>query len=211
MKKTSMIAFGLFLFGILVLASGCQKSERFQTAFPLEADEVTRLLVQVGLPGEISEKETQSRQNGSISYVIRDAAETYGDCGNSKMVANVVSLARRDGRALSTIFDQSVADEPILWADWERQIKLATLLYGGFEDEEALYKACIEAELPSGSNSFRWETELSEGYCRVYYEPRRNKTYDERGYELVTYSAMLRVDIYESRDLYENMNADNPS
>lgn len=206
-----MIAFGLFLFGILVLASGCQKSERFQTAFPLEADEVTRLLVQVGLPGEISEKETQSRQNGSISYVIRDAAETYGDCGNSKMVANVVSLARRDGRALSTIFDQSVADEPILWADWERQIKLATLLYGGFEDEEALYKACIEAELPSGSNSFRWETELSEGYCRVYYEPRRNKTYDERGYELVTYSAMLRVDIYESRDLYENMNADNPS
>lgn len=211
MQKPSMIAFGLSLFGILVLASGCQKDERFQTAFPLEADEVTRLLVQVGLPGEISEKETESRKSGSISYVIRNAAETYGDSGNSKLVANVVSLARRDGRALSTIFVQSVAGEPVLWADWERQIKFATLLYGGFEDEEALYNACIEAELPTDTKSFRWETERSEGYCRVHYEPRRNKTYDERGYEVVTYSAILRVDIYESLDLYEKIYAGNQS
>lgn len=203
-----MITFGLFLLGFLVLASGCQKKERFQTVFPLEADEVTRLLEQVGLPGEISEGETVSRQEGHISYVIRNAAQTYGDSGNSKMVANVVSLARKDGRALSTIFDQSVAGEPVVWADWERQIKLAALLYGGFEDEETLYQACLEAELPTGTNSFRWETELSEGYCRVYYKPRKSKTYDERRYEVVTCSAALWVSIYESRELYEQMRAD---
>lgn len=207
MKKTSVIVFGLFLLGILLLVSGCQKSERV----PLEEDEVTRLLEQVGLPGEISEDETESRKKGQISYVIRDPAETYGDSGNKKMVAGVTSLVRKDGRALSTTFVQNVAEEPIVWADWERQIKLATLLYGGFADEEVLYKACTEAELPTDTNSFSWETELPEGYCRVQYRTHRNKTYDERNFEVVYYSATMWVSIYESRAFYERLYPDDQS
>lgn len=203
--NTPLIAIALSFLGILAFMSGCQKNQRFQTTFPLEAGDVTRLLEYVGLPGEISEDETESRQAGRISYVIRDNTETYGDGGNSKMVANVVSLAHRDGRALSTIFNQSAVGDSIVWSDWQRQIKFAALLYGGFADEEALYKACIEADLPADTKSFRWEAELPEGYCCVSFNPRRNRTNDERGYEVETYSVILRVEIYESREFYEQM------
>ena len=210
MKKSSAIAFGLFLIGIL-LVCGCQKNERVQTAYRLEPDEITSLLEQVGLPGEISGEETASYREGHISYVIRDPAETYGDGGNSKMVANVASFSSKDGRALLTVFNQNVSEEPIVWADWERQIKLAALLYGDFEDEESLYKACIEAELPTDTNSFQWKTELPEGYCCVSYGTHRSKTYDERGFEVVNYSATLRVNIYESREFYEQLYPDDQS
>lgn len=208
MQKSFRITFGLFLLGMLLLVSGCQMSKHVQTAYPLEEDELTRLLEQVGLPGTISEDETVSRQEGHISYVIRNPAETYGNSGNNKLVANVTSLVRKDGRVLSTIFHQSVAGEPIVWADWERQIKLAALLYGGFEDEGTLYKACTEAELPTDTTSFRWETDFPEGYYCVVYRSHKNKAYDERSFEVVTCSATLWVDIYESRELYDKMKAD---
>lgn len=207
MKRASVIAFGLFLFGVLLLVSGCQKRD----CVPLSEDAVTSLLAQVGLPGEISPDETVSQGKGRISYVIRDPAETYGDGGSSKMVAGVTSLVRKDGRALSATFVQNVAEEPIVWEDWERQIKLAVLLYGGFEDEEDLYKACTEAELPTDTASFSWETERPEGYCRVTYRTQKYKTYDERNFEVVNHSATMWVSIYESRAFYEKLYPDDRS
>lgn len=201
-------SFVILFFGILLLISACQKNEHFQATFPLSADEVTKLLEKSGLQGEISENETESRQDGRISYVIRNAAETYTDSENGKLVANVVSLTRKDGRALSVVFNQSVLDEAIVWTDWERQIRFASLLYGGFEDEEALYRACMEAQQSADRKTFSCKIELPDGYCIVSYNPYKSKTYDENDYEIVNYSAFLRVNIYESRNLYEHMNAE---
>ena len=202
MKRIASI---IVLITILVFTCGCQNDDKFTSSFPLDKNEVTRILGQVGLQGEVSDDETESSKDGRVSYVIRDNAETCSDSENGKFVANVVSLAHKDGRALATVFDQSVAGEKINWSDWEQQIKFATLLYGGFGNEEVLYNACLEEDLPAGSEAFSFDIELADGYCIVSYQPRTNKTYDDNAFEVVNYSATLRVNIYETKELYEKI------
>ncbi len=117
-----------------------------------------------------------------------------------------ISSANYEGeRVLYTIFDQSVDSNQIVREDWKQQIVFATLLYGGFENEEAVYQAFLAEELPDGKPAFMWDAQLPEGYCTVSYSYRSNRTYDENGFSVQNQSAFLRVNIYESYELYQEL------
>ena len=205
MKRLIYAFLAVCVLGVLLSLTGSKKDERFQTTFPLEEEVITATLEKVGLPGIISESETDSYRKGHIHYVVRSPTETYDDTSNSVFLTDISSSNYEGERMLFTIFDQSIDSDQIEWKDWKQQIVFATLLYGGFENEEDVYQAFLEKELPDGKTSFRWDAQLSGGYCRVSYTFRSHRTYDEDGFPTRKQSASLRVDIYESYELYQKL------
>ncbi|WP_312611779.1 hypothetical protein [Oscillibacter sp.] len=219
MKRFIYVFLAVCVLGVLFSLTGSKKDERFQTTFPLEEEVVTATLEKTGLPGIISESETDSYRKGHIQYVVRSPTETYDGTNNSLFFAYISSANYEGERMLFTLFDQSVDSEQIVWEDWKQQIVFATLLYGGFENEEEVYQAFLEkevpkdffgkaVELPGGYSrvSYRGDVQLPEGYCRVSYTFRSRRTYDEDGFPTRKQSASLRVDIYESYELYQKLN-----
>lgn len=219
MKRLIYVFLAVCVLGVLFSLTGSKKDERFQTTFPLEEEVVTATLEKTGLPGVISESETESYRKGHIHYVVRSPTETYDGTNNSAFLADISSSNYKGERMLFTLFDQSVDSEQIVWEDWKQQIVFATLLYGGFENEEEVYQAFLEkeipkdffgkaVELPGGYSrvSYRGDVQLPEGYCRVSYTFRSRRTYDEDDFPIKKQSASLRVDIYESYELYQKLN-----
>ena len=206
MKRQNWFLVLLSALAIFCILTGCQKSREFQTVFPLDAATVNETLTKAGLPGSVREDETYSQQEGHVSYTIRRAPESPDEPEDGVFVASVSSVQLADGRLLYTTFVQHRDSDQFQWADWKQQIVSATMLYGGFADGEALYQAFAEQGVPEDGES-RWEADLPEGYCRVSYGAKDNKTYDEDGFEVHTYTATLRVDMFETRALYESLMA----
>ncbi len=206
MKRLIYLFLAVCVLGILLYSlTDCKKDERFQTAFPLEKEVITATLEKSGLPGIISESETTSYTEGHILYVVRSPTETYDGTSNSVFLAGISSMNYEGERMLSTTFDQRVVSDQIEWEDWKQQIVFATLLYGGFENEEDVYRAFLEKELPDGKTSFGWDAHLSGGYCTVSYSSRSHTTYNEDNFPIRKQSAFLRVNIYESYELYQKL------
>ncbi|WP_312634820.1 hypothetical protein [Oscillibacter sp.] len=206
MKRLIYVFLAVCVLGALFSLIGSKKDERFQTTFPLEEEVITATLEKAGLPGIISESETDSYRKGHMHYVVRSPTETYDGTNNSVFLVDISSSNYEGERMLFTIFDQSIDSDQIEWEDWKQQIVFATLLYGGFENEEDVYQAFLEKELPDGKTSFRWDAQLSGGYCRVDYSSRSHTTYNEDGFPTRKQSASLRVNIYESYELYQKLN-----
>lgn len=204
MKRRNLLIVFLSALAIFCILTGCQKSREFQTVFPLDAATVNETLTKAGLPGSVREDETYSQQEGHVSYTIRRAPEHPDEPEDGVFVASVSSVQLTDGRLLYTTFVQHRDSDQFQWADWKQQIVFAAMLYGGFADEEAVYQALSEPGDPA-DGEYRWEAELPEGYCRVSYGAKDNKTYDEDGFEVHTYTATLRVNIFETRALYESL------
>ncbi len=204
MKRRNLLIVFLSALAIFCILTGCQKSRKFQTVFPLDAATVNETLTKAGLPGSVREDETYSQQEGHVSYTIRRAPEHPDEPEDGVFVASVSSVQLTDGRLLYTTFVQHRDSDQFQWADWKQQIVFAAMLYGGFADEEAVYQALSEQGDPA-DGEYRWEAELPEGCCRVSYGAKDNKTYDEDGFEVHTYTATLRVDVFETRALYESL------
>ena len=206
MKRRNLLIVFLSALAIFCILTGCQKSREFQTVFPLDAATVNETLTKAGLPGSVCEDETYSQQEGHVSYTIRRAPEHPDEPEDGVFVASVSSVQLTDGRLLYTTFVQHRDSDQFQWADWKQQIVFAAMLYGGFADEEAVYQALSEQGDPA-DGEYRWEAELPAGCCRVSYGAKDNKTYDEDGFEVHTYTATLRVDVFETRALYESLMA----
>lgn len=201
------------MFGVFSSASAGADDTLPQLAFPLDAAEITHALQKTGLPGEISESETSSKMEGQVLYVVRSLTETYLDTASpeeapddpcSRVITAAVTSAVSEGeRVIFTVFYQKSVSDPFSWEDWKRQIVFATLLYGGFEDEEELFRAFIGKALPEGLNSYELDAQLPGGYCTVRYEsPRQDQNH---GAEQRHQFASMSVSIFESRALYQRL------
>lgn len=201
------------VFGILCSVTSCKRSEKFQTAFPLDEVVVTDTLEQAGLPGTISDSESETSLQTKkdihyTHYVVRDETEHYDNTETGMFVTDILSADYKGKRMLYMTFDQRIASNQIEWENWKAYIVFAALLYGGFENEEDIYQAFLGKELPEGKTAFQWDAQLPEGYCTVSYHLRSGHTiYDKDGFARKKRSAFLRVNIYESYDLYQELKA----
>lgn len=207
MRQRPYLFLLICVLGILCILAVYKQGGSDQTAFPLEEDVVTEILEKVGLPGVISQAETSSPASGSINFVVRSETEYYEGTENPVLIAGISSANYKGKRILSTVFDQSVVSEQIEWEDWKQQIVFATLLYGDFENEEEVYLAFLENEIPEGKTAFTCDAQLSSGYCTVSYRPRNHTIYDENGFAVKKRSASMWVNIYESYELYQELKA----
>lgn len=209
------LIFAFLTAGVLVMlcfVSGCKKDILSQPTFPLDDEAVSVALEKSGLPGELSKSETASLAEGQRTHAVRSPTITYSDTisleeaaanPSTRLLLASVSSAAIDGkRALSTVFDQIDVPEQMAWEDWKRQIVFATLLYGGFEEEEQVYKAFAGKEIPNGESFLQWDAQLSGGYCIVTY-----KFFEEINAPKTKQHAAMCVNIYESKALYQKLAA----
>ena len=205
MKRLICMVLVVVLLGSL---SGCQKNGLPQPDFPLEKDVIISALEQTGLPGVISESETTSYIEGHIVYVLRDPTKTYGDSENKLLTAGISSALTKGERLLAVSFLTAPGDPvtiPFAWEDWKQQFVFTALLFGGFADEEAVYRAFSKQEVPEDKETFKWEAQFPGGeYCRVLYRLRYSKTHiPETIKEKPTY--IVWITVYESKSLYQRI------
>ncbi len=198
--------------GVLMLCfvSIYKKDVLPQPTFPLDEEVIAVALEKSGLPGILSESETTSSVEGQRMHVVRSPTITYSDIISTEeayanpstrlLIAGISSATTEGERVLITVFDQIDVSEQMAWEDWKQQIVFATLLYGGFEDEEQIYQAFAGKELPYGENSFRWDAQLPGGYCTVTY-----RTSNETSNPTQKQHALMGVNIYESQALYQRI------
>jgi len=194
-------------FGMLCSLIGCQETGMPRPDFPLEEEIVVAALEQTGLPGVISESETQSYAEGHISYTLREQTGTNG------MMTAISSALTEGKRFLSIIFHSPSVPEPppFSWEDWKKQLVFASLLSGGFADEEELYRAFSEQEVPESGETDKWIAEryewaaaLPAGYCIVRYHLINTKIESSSlGTRIFEQSPQMYITIYESESHYQ--------
>lgn len=203
----------LITLGVFFSFAGCQKTGMLRPDFPLEEEVVTAALEETGLPGLISEDETQSYTEGHIMYTLRNE--------DQRLVMDISSSCRNGSRFLkiSYILPPVPEGPAFAWVDWKQQFVFAALLFGGFADKEEIYRAFAEQNVEGGkmppkegvyaefiAERYEWDACLPAGYCRVYYELFNSSI--ENGPPntiVVAQSPRMYVDIYESESHYQEM------
>lgn len=156
-------------------ASDSASGERLlEPEFPLSEDVINDALDELGLDWVISQDETQQISKEDVEgilYTLRDPEEMHNEHSTAKRLYGGVSSGYVEGkRQLSMTLDSSghgLDGVPFSWEDWKQVIVLGTILYGGFEDEEEVYRALSELEVPDDDGTLKWDVPLSKGYCNV--------------------------------------------
>lgn len=211
MKRLIFVFLAVGVLCMLYFVSIFKKDVLPQPTFPLDEEVIIGALEKSGLPGILSESETSSLAEGQRVHVVRSPMITYSDTISTEeasvnpstrlLIAAITSATIEGERVLITTFDQIDVSDQMSWEDWKQQIVFATLLYGGFEDEEQVYQAFANKELPYGENAFRrWDVQFPEGYCTVRY-----RTSNETSNPKQKRHAWMDVNIYESQALYQRL------
>ena len=166
--------------------------------FPLVEDVVNEALRKIGLPVAVFEDETQfSGENGEngVTYTLRNSGEglyPWG-CVNSAVYGG-------NKRFLQVTYLEALEEDATFrWTDWKQPITLAGLLYGGYADEEELYRLLSQLEIPenTAAGGAQWLLDTKGGFCRVIYSI--NKAQDK------IFSAGINVTLYDSEADYREM------
>lgn len=182
-----------------------------QPEFPLTEEVVNAALEQSGFPGEISAEETQSYQEGHITYSLRDDSRIYTAGGNAVLSAAISSSLVDGVRFLAVTVplpSQKEPPEPFQWEDMKPELVMAALLYGGFTDEEELYRAFSEEEFPQDQEAGQWTEPVTDwgqwtkdptgGYCEVTVKRTREPTGSK------PYSEIRSIMIFQSEEAYQD-------
>ena len=215
MKKH--IILGLLIAGLLTLTACVEnspytegpdsipKESMAEPEFPLDKGTIMKTVDSLNLPCVISEDESEellTRENTVYSnYVLRDPERKYHEDSLDTILYGGITSGIVDGnRYMSTIFDAKshmVNDKPFAWEDWKQEIIFITILYGGFEDEEEVYRALSKLEVPDDDKVLKWGVQLSNGYCGVQ-RSSITQPADSRGYT-------IWINFYETEELYLKM------
>ena len=215
MKKH--IILGLLIAGLLTLTACVEnspytegpdsipKDSMAEPEFPLDKGTIMKTVDSLNLPCVISEDESEellTRENTVYSnYVLRDPERKYHeDSLDTILYGGIISGIVDGNRYMSTIFDAKshiVNDKPFAWEDWKQEIIFITILYGGFEDEEEVYRALSKLEVPDDDKVLKWGVQLSNGYCGVQ-RSSITQPADSRGYT-------IWINFYETEELYLKM------
>lgn len=215
MKKH--IILGLLIAGLLTLTACVEnspytegpdsipKESMAEPEFPLDKGTIMKTVDSLNLPCVISEDESEellTRENTVYSnYVLRDPERKYHeDSLDTILYGGIISGIVDGNRYMSTIFDAKshmVNDKPFAWEDWKQEIIFITILYGGFEDEEEVYRALSKLEVPDDDKVLKWGVQLSNGYCGVQ-RSSITQPADSRGYT-------IWINFYETEEFYLKM------
>ena len=213
MKHWKHFLFSACVLCLLCSLAGCKDAGSSQPVSLLEAEALTEALETAGLAGTISESESQPSmqtrgQTKYVHYVVRGESEQPDNPEKGlPLIADITSADYKGKPMLYTTFSQHKTSEFLAWEDWKQQIVFAALLYGGFENEESVYQAFLDKEFPDGSTVLVQEVQLPEGYCRASFSSHSSKHYDENGFEVREYTGFLRVQIFESYEMYQDLQA----
>lgn len=204
----------LFILGILCVLVGCQESRLDRPDFPLKESDIDAALERTNLPGTISNDKTEILSQEHISYVLDNSEQNLP-------VALISTSSIQNKRVLSLVFiAPSVSKRSAFeWENWKQHLIFATLLYGGFADEEEVYQKFSEKKPSEGkvdlneewpmetlAEQYEWDAEFPAGYCRITYELINStieNSIEKDNPHIVELSPRLTVSIYESKNYYD--------
>ncbi|MCI8304691.1 MAG: hypothetical protein HFF52_08700 [Lawsonibacter sp.] len=185
----------------VLLLAACQKQELLpKPEFPLSEEAVIAAVTAQGLDWTVSWNEQQGQTDTKTVYSLLQP-ESGREFGTVFITSSQTEeLGRYLGAALviSRTQLQWPLEEPHSWEEWKDLFKLSARLYGGFEDEEEIYRACAKEELPLEETTL-WEGALTGGYCRVKASAPIQDWSPFAGGGL-TYN--IHVDLFEREDAY---------
>lgn len=202
-----------------LILSGCGKTQpQSETgtalpcpSFPLDEAAVRDALERSGLEGEISASETDSYGEGHVIYVIRSRAvtgsgEAFGpDTAPEEglLVASSSSALRDGARVYQAWFNQRDVSETFRWEDWKPWLVFAALQYGGMTDEEEIFRAFRELEVPESRDTAVWMLPLSGGYCVISYGVRDYDQPRDDAPAVKAHSGTMCLYLYPNRESFE--------
>ncbi len=187
MKKFASLFLALTLAALCL--AGCGGKETLaEPEFPLTDEAITAALAQAELDWVIDPEGTHSGEEGTVLHNLRAPDGTL----RGGTLSGVVDGKRYLSMTLPTNAADTdpAAPRPFTWADWEKSLRLAALLYGGFEDAGALYDAFSGESADLSEGRMTWDKELSGVSCRVTARSLENTRLPGGG-------VMLVVSIYE--------------
>ncbi len=183
MKKFASLFLALTLAALCL--AGCGGKETLaKPEFPLTDDAITAALTQAELDWVIDPEGTHPGKEGTVLHNLR--------APDGMLRGGTLSGVVDGKRYLSMTLPAKAAgtDPAFTWADWEQSLRLAALLYGGFEDAGELYDAFSGEPADLSEGRVTWDKELSGVSCRVtvrFYENSR----------LPSGNVLLVVSLYE--------------
>lgn len=133
MRKLVIIIISLS--AVLSVSCGCSKQSLPISDYPLSADTVEAAVEKVGFSWTISREDSWA-ENHTVYELDND---------DEKLIAFISNAGEDDKRFFSLVSFSSWGGSsdimvPLLEEEWEKAIVLATILYGGFEDENQVYE-----------------------------------------------------------------------
>ena len=192
--------------------SGCRGGETGAAPAVLDEKQIQSALLEVGLPGRISEAETFSTAAGGLCYSIRDP-----DAEDRLSLSIFDSPVEGKCFLKLMFFSPPVETRPsFAWQDWQKQLQLASLLSGGAEGADALYQTFskmdpsisveteVSVELPA--ESFSLEAPLPPQYALVQYSLHNSSVqHSFPSATALAYSQRLVIYIFRSQADYANV------
>lgn len=119
------------LISVIGICCGCEKQELLIPQYPLETDTIEAALNDVGLTWIIT-----NRAEWGEGRVLYELCNT-----EKKGIATISSVRDGSTRTLQlNFFSSTEIDSPLPETDWEKVMRLAAILYGGFEDAGQVYE-----------------------------------------------------------------------
>lgn len=187
------------LVSLVVIFTGnvIQNNIKPQPQFPLSEADLTAALEETGLLWDIEETEVRTdRETTVISYSLHIPGIREG--------YNSVSITSYDskelGRRLQIYFSEPqnkqywLEKDDACWEDWREMLVLIARLYGGFEDENEIYRTCSATEL-SKEEKLLWEGTLTGGYFVM-------STANPLKPQRLKLGNVLQFNVYESEAMY---------
>lgn len=204
MDRKGKIAVGLAaVFGLL--ACGCQKQEALPRAeFPLTEEAVESAVELSDLDWSIErtdesviEEPTQSTPRITYSLTLPDGkvdfAEVFVTSYQSERFGRFMEVIRHWNKDRIADFQGEFS-----WEDCRELLELSARLYGGFQSDDEIFKACSAAPLPTDERTL-WQGQLTGGYCLIE-AIRPIQTWEEpKG------GGNIYVTIYETESAFEQM------
>ncbi len=204
MKKFGSLFLVLAL--VMLCLAGCGGKETLaKPEFPLTDEAITAALAQAELDWVIDPEGTHSGKEGTVLHNLRAPDGTL----RGGTLSGVVDGKRYLSMTLPiNAADADAAPRPFTWADCEQSLRLAALLYGGFEDAHALYDAFSGESADLAEGPVTWDKELSGVSCRV-------TARSLEGTRLPSGNVLLVISLYEGdldalREKYANAKTDGP-
>lgn len=179
MKKI-LICILVLILGLAILYK-CKKQTLPVPQYPLDSDTIVAALQEWGLSYTIEEDDWVRKERQGQSLYNLYSAE------NGEFVAGISSSQKDGERLLFISFPPFYFTNPISVKEYENAIAFATLLYGGFQDQQQVYKkftreydrkntekkqyeVSSRSLTPTREGESRWERKIGATTCQITLE-----------------------------------------
>ena len=179
------------ILAVCALLSACQGGPMPQPDYPLSEETVSAALKESALSWEIEEARTSSGEG--VEQTIYSLRPTEGEDGSQITINSYQSDGSGPRLQIHSRWRGDRDPE-----DWQKVLRLAARLYGGFQDEDEICWTCVPPEAEE-SGTVSWQGALRGRYLTVSMGALSPWDSDQK---------ILSIQLYQSKEVYDQIQAE---